>query len=301
MLKKIHREGFTWKDSLFIHGLIVVAFFLGSQLLQGPLVGLFQGLLLGFGQDFAQAVGYYASFIALWLIIIVFCLIVKSNRPILRSFWRGLKGNTLPRFLIGLLIGFGLNAISIGAAILHNDIQINWSGVTASFIIQFIIVFIAVMIQCGSEELLYRGYYFQRLRKGYKSPAFAILINPVIFLLAHVFNPGVKVLALVNIYLVGVVMSLMLYYFDSFWLVIAFHTAWNFSQNIIFGLPNSGIIQGFSIGKLDTDTASSSFFYDVDFGVEATGFTTVLLVVLIIVFSLIIFKTKKKPTDIWEK
>ena len=198
-------------------------------------------------------------------------------------------------------MGFGLNGISIGAAILHNDIQINWSSVTASFIIQFIIVFIAVMIQCGSEELLYRGYYFQRLRKGYKSPAFAILINPVIFLLAHVFNPGVKVLALINIYLVGVVMSLMLYYFDSFWLVIAFHTAWNFSQNIIFGLPNSGIIQGFSIGKLDTDTASSSFFYDVDFGVEATGFTTVLLVVLIIVFSLIIFKTKKKPTDIWEK
>ena len=201
------------------------AFFLGSQFLQGSLVGLFQGLLLGFGQDFAQAVGYYASFIAVWLIIIVF---------------------------------------------------------------------IAVMIQCGSEELLYRGYYFQRLRKGYKSPAFAILINPVIFLLAHVFNPGVKVIALVNIYLVGVVMSLMLYYFDSFWLVIAFHTAWNFSQNIIFGLPNSGIIQGFSIGKLDTDTASSSFFYDVDFGVEATGFTTVLLVVLIIVFSLIIYKTKMK-------
>ncbi len=29
------------------------------------------------------------------------------------------------------------------------------------------------------------------------------------------------------------------------------HMAWNYTQNIIFGLPNSGIVSGFSLFKLD--------------------------------------------------
>lgn len=301
MLKKIHREGFTWRDSLFIHGLIVLAMFMIAQIPQTILMLLTPVWLSGMDGDFTQTLSFYVAFLAVWVIVILFCLIVKRNRVILGSFWRGLKGNTVPKYLLGLLFGFGLNALSIGAAVLHRDIRITWPGIAASAIGPLIILTVAVVIQCGSEEILYRGYYFQRLRKGYTSPAFAIFINPIPFVLVHVFNPGVTVLALINIYLVGVVMSLMVYYFDSFWIAIAFHSAWNFTQNIIFGLPNSGNILRFSIGKLDTTTISSSFFYNANFGVEATGFTTVLLIVTMIVFFLLIYKGKKTPTDIWTK
>ena len=301
MLRKIHREGFTWRDSLFIHGIIVLAIFLIAQIPQSFLMTLIPAWLSGMDGDFTWTLGFYASFITVWVIVILFCLIVKSNRPILRSFWRGLKGNTVSKYLLGLLLGFGMNALSIGMAVLHKDIRITWPGIAASAIVPLFIVAVAVVVQCGSEEILYRGYFFQRMQKGYQSPVFAIFINPIPFLLAHVFNPGVTVLALINIYLVGVVMSLMLYYFDSFWLVVAFHSAWNFTQNVIFGLPNSGNLPGFSIGKLDTANAGNSFFYNAGFGVEATGFTTLMLIGIIVVFSLLVYKSKKTPTDIWAR
>ncbi|MCR4764422.1 MAG: CPBP family intramembrane metalloprotease, partial [Lachnospiraceae bacterium] len=80
-----------------------------------------------------------------------------------------------------------------------------------------------------------------------------------------------------------------------------FHSAWNFSQNIIFGLPNSGNILGFSIGKLDTSAIGNSFFYNPNFGVEATGFLTLLMSVVFVVFLLLVCKSKKTPTDIWAK
>ena len=88
MLKRIHREGFTWKDSLFIHGIIVLAFFLLGTVLQSVLMGLFLAISSGLDPDFAQALAFYFPFIMIWVVVILFCLIVKSNRPILSSFWR---------------------------------------------------------------------------------------------------------------------------------------------------------------------------------------------------------------------
>ena len=301
MLAKIHREGFTWKDSLFIHGLITVALLILGGIPQWALSTVLPVWLSGMDADFVKELSFYAPFIANWVVIILFCLIVKSNRPIASSFWRGLKGNTVPKYLLGLLFGFGYNALCIALACAHHDLQINWPGIAASAIVPLIILAVAVMFQCGAEELLYRGYYFQRLRKGYRHPAFAFLINPIIFLLAHVFNPGVTPLALLNVYLIGVVMSCMLYYFDSFWLAVGFHSAWNFSQNVVFGLPNSGIMLHYSIGKMDTASARDSFFYSVNFGVEGTGFVTVMSIALIVLFALLIWKSKKQPTDIWAK
>ncbi len=48
---------------------------------------------------------------------------------------------------------------------------------------------------------------------------------------------------------------------------MAMHTAWNFMQNIVLGLPNSGANVPYSIFKLE-EGASNSFFYDTGFGIE---------------------------------
>lgn len=295
---KIHRDGFTWKDSLFIHGIITAALLLAGTLLQSLPQGLSM-LYSGENQDYIKTLGFYAPFLIIWIIVILFCLIVKTNRPILKSFWRGLKGNTLPKLLIGLIIGFAINATSICGALLHGDISITWQGVSASMIGLLLILIVAIFLQCGAEELLYRGYYFQRLRKGYKNPAFAIFINPIIFLLAHVFNPGATLLSLFNTYIVGVFMSLLVYYFDSFWMAMSFHFAWNFTQNTIFGLPNSGNVLPFSFGKMDLQATESSFFYNVDYGVESTLFTTALIIVAGLIVFFIGRRRKNPATDIW--
>jgi hypothetical protein len=81
------------------------------------------------------------------------------------------------------------------------------------------------------------------------------------------------------------------------WMAIAVHTAWNFSQSIVLGLPNSGIVFDFSIFKLDAASARNSFAYHVNFGIEGTIFSTVLIAVAIVV--LLVLNKKKQGDNLW--
>ena len=101
-------------------------------------------------------------------------------------------------------------------------------------------------------------------------------------------------LAIVNIALMGILCSFICYYMDSLWCAMALHTAWNYTQNIILGLPNSGVVSILSIFKLDASTALDSFAYNVGFGVEGT---VVSAIVQIAAIALIYYKYKdKKPS-----
>ena len=89
-------------------------------------------------------------------------------------------------------------------------------------------------------------------------------------------NRGVTALSVLNIFLVGLLFSMCVYYFNSFWMVAAIHTSWNFTQNILLGLPNSGNVAPFSIFKLEG--AVDSLAYNVGFGIEGTALACVVLV-----------------------
>jgi membrane protease YdiL (CAAX protease family) len=157
-----------------------------------------------------------------------------------------------------------------------------------------------VFVQSGGEELLCRGVLYQRLRKGYRNPWVAILINPIVFVLMHILLPGITVWAVLSIYLVGVTFGLMVYYLDSLWMAMAAHAAWNFTQNFIFGLPNSGTVYDFSIFKLNSATARTSLCYNVEFGVEGS-LTAVLAFAFVSAILLYLGKKKNlKSLDVWE-
>ena len=67
---------------------------------------------------------------------------------------------------------------------------------------------------------------------------------------------------------------------------MAAHGAWNFTQNIIFGLPNSGITVPFSVFKLDASTARNSFAYNVGFGIEGTLVADIVLILACVIMYL---------------
>jgi hypothetical protein len=43
---------------------------------------------------------------------------------------------------------------------------------------------------------------------------------------------------------------------------------WNFTQNFLFGLPNSGLVSEASVFHLDAATGISNWIYSYEFGVE---------------------------------
>ena len=170
----IHRDGYTWKDSLIVSILIFfMMFFMGSGI--GLAIGTIIKLFSNEGNaEFLEILGDNFAFLGYWIIAVIYLLLVKSDKPILRAFGREPRGNTVKMALWGLLIGLCLNALCIGIAVFHGDIQLSFSSFP---VLKFLLVFLSVFVQSGGEELLCRGVLYQRLRKGYRNPWVAILVN----------------------------------------------------------------------------------------------------------------------------
>ena len=241
------------------------------------------------------AVQYFVT-VGVWIVMVTALAINKRRRPILKTFGTWMKGNNIKNLLIGLLIGFGLNFSCAAVAMLNRDIHIHFDTFDP---LGLLIVFICVFVQSSSEEIVDRGYFYQVLRKGYRSPWFAIIVTALAFSSMHFFNPGFTLMSFLNILASGLMFAEMVYYFDSIWMPFGVHTAWNYTQNLILGLPNSGLVMPFSLFKLDTASATDSFAYNVAFGIEGTLFSTILLYAACIAVFLIGRKRGVKSQDIW--
>ena len=237
----------------------------------------------------------YLLFIGIWVFILIDLIIFRSNHPMFKHLLANKKGNTLKGFLIGTLLGFGTNAFCVLMSLLMGDIKLYYYGIDPVIIIAFMI---AVFIQSSAEELVDRLYLYSKLRRRYKHAIVAILVNAITFAYMHVGNPGFTFIAGCQIFLIGLIFALFVYYYDSLWAAMSFHAAWNFTQNLIFGLPNSGIVSSYSIFKLDAASAEDGLFYNVNFGVEGSVGAVFLLLALCIAL-IVINRNKPEKTDIW--
>ena len=91
---------------------------------------------------------------------------------------------------------------------------------------------------------------------------------------------------------------MLVYYYDALWMAMAFHATWNFTQNIIFGLPNSGIVSAYSIFNLEAASARDGLFYSVNFGVEGSiGACLVLALTGIVIY--LVSRKRGEENDLW--
>lgn len=218
----------------------------------------------------------YFAFIGIDLLVLGYCALAEKElmvvfRPAKRG---GLAGNNGKEFLLGLLIGFIMNGVCILAAWLHGDLDFSMGRF---YPVYLIVTFLCVMVQSGAEELLTRGYMLGALRERYPLWV-AVLANSLLFGALHLTNPGITVISFLDIVLTGVAFSLVVVWRDSLWMAVALHTMWNFTQSILFGLPNSGIVSQGSL--LHLEAAKGSLFYDPVFGVEGTWLAILVQVAL---------------------
>lgn len=260
---------YMMKNKRFFDQFIVVMI-LGVVL---AFIGQFIGLpidLLGYHYEDSfpelYTVFLYLTTLGSWVASLLFMLIYKPDRPLIPAVFKG-GNNTLKYFLIGGLVGFVMNGSCILVSVLHKDLAF-YPDPSALWLV--LLAFIAVLIQSGSEELLCRHVMQLHLRRRYNKPWLEILLPSLTFAILHLLNPGITVLSVLNLVLCGVLMSSIVYYFDSLWMAIGVHTLWNFTQAILFGLPNSGQVLPLSVFHLDAASARNSFSYHVNFGVEGS-------------------------------
>ena len=265
----------------------------------GQIIGFLTALALGMqNSDLGMTAGMYFSFAGIWVVFFLNALL-KKNRPLFKAYGTGCKGNNALNLLIGLLIGAGMNGALILMAWMHGDIHVYFDKIE---IVPFIILFVAVFVQSAAEEIVCRGFVYQRVLRTYRDKFWlAVIVNSVFFAALHLGNEGVSPMAIVDLTVSGLLFSAAVYYFDSLWMAMAVHTGWNFTQSILAGLPNSGNVVPYSVFKLDAATARDSFFYNVAFGIEGTIPAILIQVVVLAALVMIGRKIGGRPTDIWKE
>lgn len=217
----------------------------------------------------------YAAMLPSLLALLLWIRFSQRNAAVREVEARRSPGHRLGCLALGLALGTALNLLCLLAAWLHGDIGLRFEGVEPPALL-FILA--AVLIQSGAEELLCRGVLYHRLYARYRSLAAACIGNTLFFAALHLANPGMGPLPLLNLLLCGLFFSVLYGLSGSLSLVCGVHTAWNFTQNIIFGLPNSGNESQYSV--FSPVRAKGSWLYDVDFGLEGAVSTSLLFALL---------------------
>lgn len=238
----------------------------------------------------------YLRFVGIWVVTLLLLALIPYNRPMLKALGKKLKGNTLKMFGVGLAIGLGMNLLCALLAMVNGDIALTFHSFRP---VSFLLIFVAVLIQSAAEELLCRVYMYQRLLRFGCKPIVAAVINASFFAIVHLGNPGVTPISVVSLLLSGMLLSAMVVYMDSPWAAMACHAGWNFCQNILLGLPNSGTVVPYSVFKLDAAAATDSFAYSVSFGLE--GAMTACIIHVVAIGLIVWWGTRRKivPTNVW--
>ena len=269
MTRPKRRTSFT-NRIIWIIAVTFVMYLIVGELAQEQLSRLFESIP---GQSDAMhfTTYYYTTVLGSIIVLFLFLLITwKKNGFVMKSFLpsdiNGSKAFNFRLLGLGLLLGFITNFFCILCALLHGDIKLECIF-SVSQIPLFLFALLSVFIQSSSEEMWCRGFMYERINVHYPLWV-AVAINGILFGLLHAFNPGVTKLAIFDIIVCGISYSLLKWYSGSIWTCMGIHTAWNFTQNYLFGLPNSGLISQVSAFSLAAANGTTNLFYDYKFGVE---------------------------------
>jgi membrane protease YdiL (CAAX protease family) len=139
----------------------------------------------------------------------------------------------VPEFLFGSVAGALLIGVCALVVVLSTDVHHDpgngfpWR--------EIVTVFIPAAVH---EELLFRGYAFQRLHRWNR--VVALLLVALLFAALHAGNASVSWVGLANIFLGGILLGLAYERYGRLWFPIGLHLAWNLMSGPVLGHEVSG-------------------------------------------------------------
>ena len=134
---------------------------------------------------------------------------------------------------------------------------------------ELIVVYVPAAIH---EELLFRGYPYQKVRSVNRSAA--IIFTATVFASLHAGNEGISPLAIVNLVLAGVMLALAYEVYERLWLPIGIHVVWNILSGPVLGYNVSGYVSQRTV--LEVRGGGSEWLTGGRFGIEASVWMVVV-------------------------
>jgi membrane protease YdiL (CAAX protease family) len=142
------------------------------------------------------------------------------------------------QIVVGLVYGAAMVSLAVLLLALGGPttFQLQLTGpLIGAAAIQLVLFAIAAL----HEEVIFRGYPFQRLIESF-GPAPAVVALSVLFALPHLTNPNSTIYAAFNTAAVGALFATAYVFTRSLWLVWGMHWGWNFVLAVVYGLNVSG-------------------------------------------------------------
>ncbi|MDR1699693.1 MAG: CPBP family intramembrane metalloprotease, partial [Lachnoclostridium sp.] len=154
--------------------------------------------------------------------VVIYCHVIRKRPYSSMGF---VKKNALRDYLIGMFWGILLlSSLHVVLYAFGYIEHIQYNG----FNFLLILYFVGFILQSASEEVLLRGYLMNSAAARSNIPV-SVILNSGIFTALHLFNPGITTLSILNIFIFGVVFSLVFLLSDNIWMASGLHFFWNFS------------------------------------------------------------------------
>jgi len=180
---------------------------------------------------------------------------------------------------LGFLIGLVLVLLIVTVIALSGFYQIENLNTWTYFVNAIVIFGIGAFIQ----ELFIRGILFRILEEKLGT-WITIAIVTIIFGVIHIGNENAGLFSTISLILSDVLLCAAFIYTRRIWLVWGIHFGWNFFQDGIFGMPNSGISKLPSL--INSTVNGPEWLTGGSFGIE----NSLLAIVLNLVIGIVILK-----------
>lgn len=219
------------------------------------------------------------------LILLVTWLCVKIRKESLTHVGMGINLRWFKQFFLGTIAGIAMILATValiwfvGGVTFELNEQRSWQVLSYGFYLFFI----------GSllEELLHRGFIFQRLIDGIGVWGAQLLIASL-FTFGHLGNPGMQgsteIIASIDLFLLSLIFGLAYIKTKSLALPIGLHLGWNWAQGNILGFGVSGHdITGWFTPAFQ---GMPQWLTGGEFGPEASIFSVVISVITFVILML---------------
>jgi membrane protease YdiL (CAAX protease family) len=215
--------------------LLFMAVFLASQLVYHPVS---KGL-----QHIGVGKGWLSPLPAVFLLLVTWICMLLRGQP-LSGVGLRLDAKWLRQVLSGIAFGAALMLAVTALIFLAGGVRFELDPTRGLAGLAYGVWFFAWAAVL--EELLFRGFVFQRLIDGIGAPA-ALLSMAALFAIAHWSNPGMEgralVWATIDTGLGAILLGLAYLRTGSLALPIGIHFGWNWAQGSLLGFDVSGFTQ----------------------------------------------------------